>query len=59
MAGQSPITALTLEPDYTGDIAIVQSSNFSTLFILSRKQHLEDGVIDVRRRLYRSAPSDS
>ncbi|KAM4060743.1 lipocalin-like domain-containing protein [Hirsutella rhossiliensis] len=32
--------------DYTGDIAIVQSSNFSTLFILSRKQHLEDKVID-------------
>lgn len=34
--------------DYTGEVAVVQSANFSTLFILSRKQKLEDGVVDVR-----------
>ena len=34
-------------PDYAGDFAIVQSNNFSTLFILSRKQHPEDSVLDV------------
>lgn len=32
--------------DYTGDIAIVQSNNFSTLFVLSREQHLEETVLD-------------
>ncbi|KAG7148502.1 Outer membrane lipoprotein Blc like [Verticillium longisporum] len=32
--------------DYTGDFAIVQSSNFSTLFILSREQQVEDDVLD-------------
>jgi apolipoprotein D and lipocalin family protein len=32
--------------DYANDIAIVQSSNFSTLFILSREQHLGDAVLD-------------
>ncbi|KAH7038388.1 Calycin-like protein [Microdochium trichocladiopsis] len=32
--------------DYTGDIALVQASNFSTLFVLSRKQHLEESVLD-------------
>ncbi|KXJ85329.1 Calycin-like protein [Microdochium bolleyi] len=32
--------------DYTGEIAIVQASNFSTLFVLSRKQHLEEAVLD-------------
>ncbi|KEY74603.1 hypothetical protein S7711_05034 [Stachybotrys chartarum IBT 7711] len=31
--------------DYANDIAIVQSSNFTTLFILSREQHLEESVI--------------
>ncbi|KAM3502260.1 hypothetical protein MY10362_004967 [Beauveria mimosiformis] len=31
---------------YTGEIAIVQSSNFSNLFILSRKQHLEEKRLD-------------
>jgi apolipoprotein D and lipocalin family protein len=39
--------------DYTGDIAIVQSNNFSTLFVLSREQHLEETVLDV------SAPPSS
>uniref|UniRef100_A0A0B7K8X2 Lipocalin/cytosolic fatty-acid binding domain-containing protein n=1 Tax=Bionectria ochroleuca TaxID=29856 RepID=A0A0B7K8X2_BIOOC len=33
-------------PDYANDIALVQSNNFSTLFILSRQQQLEDSVID-------------
>ncbi|OAQ97357.1 hypothetical protein LLEC1_01282 [Akanthomyces lecanii] len=28
--------------EHTGDIAIVQSANFSNLFILSREQHLEE-----------------
>jgi len=32
--------------DYTGDFAIVQSANFSTLFVLSRQQHLEESVLD-------------
>ncbi|PHH90107.1 hypothetical protein CDD83_4481 [Cordyceps sp. RAO-2017] len=32
--------------DYTGDIAIVQTSNFKTLFILSRERHLKDSVIE-------------
>ncbi|KAI9899490.1 hypothetical protein N3K66_005951 [Trichothecium roseum] len=32
--------------DYTGDIAIVQSNNFSTLFVLSREQHFEDKLLD-------------
>ncbi|KAL6868832.1 hypothetical protein ACO1O0_000154 [Amphichorda felina] len=32
--------------DYAGDFAIVQSNNFSTLFILSREQHPEDSVLD-------------
>lgn len=33
--------------DLADDIAIVQSNNFTTLFILSREQHLEDTVLDV------------
>ncbi|KAK7221835.1 hypothetical protein V2G26_009838 [Clonostachys chloroleuca] len=32
--------------DYANEIALVQSNNFSTLFILSRQQQLEDSVID-------------
>ncbi|KAJ1324218.1 apolipoprotein D and lipocalin family protein [Microdochium nivale] len=32
--------------DYTGEIAIVQASNFSTLFVLSREQHLDETVLD-------------
>jgi hypothetical protein len=33
--------------DYTGDFAIVQSSNFTTLFVLSRERQVEDSVLDV------------
>ena len=33
--------------DYTGDFAIVQSSNFTTLFVLSREREVEDSVLDV------------
>jgi apolipoprotein D and lipocalin family protein len=33
--------------DYTGDWAVVQSRNFSTLFLLSREQHPGDEAIDV------------
>ncbi|KAM5341768.1 hypothetical protein ACJ41O_014799 [Fusarium nematophilum] len=33
--------------DYTGDFAIVQSNNFTTLFVLSRKQHVEETALDV------------
>jgi hypothetical protein len=33
--------------DYTGDFAIVQSSNFTTLFVLSREREVEDEVLDV------------
>ncbi|KAM0276539.1 hypothetical protein ACHAQH_006640 [Verticillium albo-atrum] len=32
--------------DYTGDFAIVQSNNFTTLFILSRERQVEDDVLD-------------
>ncbi|KLU92939.1 hypothetical protein MAPG_11887 [Magnaporthiopsis poae ATCC 64411] len=32
--------------DYTGDFAIVQSSNFSTLFVLSREQRPPGAVLD-------------
>ncbi|KAI6779355.1 uncharacterized protein J7T54_000453 [Emericellopsis cladophorae] len=32
--------------DLADDIAIVQSNNFTTLFVLSREQHLEDAVLD-------------
>ncbi|GJC93140.1 Lipocalin-like domain-containing protein [Colletotrichum higginsianum IMI 349063] len=32
--------------DYTPDFALVQSSNFSTLFVLSRQQNPEDAVLD-------------
>ncbi|KAK3368538.1 Calycin-like protein [Podospora didyma] len=32
--------------DYTGDFSIVQSNNFSTLFILSRDQHPKEAVLD-------------
>ncbi|KAI9162854.1 Temperature-induced lipocalin-1 [Paramyrothecium foliicola] len=32
--------------DYANDIAIVQASNFSTLFVLSRDQHPEASVLD-------------
>jgi hypothetical protein len=34
-------------PDYTGDFAIVQSNNFTTLFVLSREREVEDSVLDV------------
>jgi hypothetical protein len=34
-------------PDYTGDFAIVQSNNFTTLFVLSREREVEDDVLDV------------
>ena len=33
--------------DYTGDFAIVQASNFTTLFVLSRERNVEESVIDV------------
>jgi hypothetical protein len=33
--------------DYTGDFAIVQSNNFTTLFVLSREREVEDSVLDV------------
>ncbi|TLD34022.1 hypothetical protein PspLS_01102 [Pyricularia sp. CBS 133598] len=32
--------------DYTGDFAVVQTYNFSTLFVLSRNQHPEEAVLD-------------
>ncbi|KAM7184957.1 Calycin-like protein [Naviculisporaceae sp. PSN 640] len=32
--------------DYTGDFSLVQTNNFTTLFLLSRKQHPEPAVID-------------
>ncbi|EJT75733.1 hypothetical protein GGTG_05664 [Gaeumannomyces tritici R3-111a-1] len=32
--------------DYTGDVAIVQSNNFSTLFVLSREQRPPAAVLD-------------
>ncbi|KAH7368810.1 Calycin-like protein [Plectosphaerella cucumerina] len=32
--------------DYTGDFALVQSNNFTTLFVLSREQHPEEEVLD-------------
>ncbi|KAG9254508.1 Calycin-like protein [Emericellopsis atlantica] len=32
--------------DLADDIAIVQSNNFTTLFVLSREQHLEEAVLD-------------
>lgn len=35
--------------DYTGDWAIVQSNNFTTLFVLSREQNPEEAVLDVSR----------
>lgn len=33
--------------DYTGEFAIVQSNNFTTLFVLSREREVEDSVLDV------------
>lgn len=30
-----------------GEFAIVQTSNFSTLFLLSREQHVDNGTIEV------------
>jgi apolipoprotein D and lipocalin family protein len=36
--------------DYTGDFAIVQSNNFTTLFVLSREREVEDSVLDVSFR---------
>lgn len=36
-----------MRPDYNPDFAIVQSNNFTTLFILSRQRQVEDSVIDV------------
>lgn len=36
-----------LDIDYTGDFAIVQSNNFTTLFVLSREREVEDSVLDV------------
>jgi len=41
------LTSCGVSADYTGDFAIVQSANFSTLFVLSRQQHLEESVLDV------------
>lgn len=35
-------------PDYTPDFAIVQSNNFTTLFVLSRQQNPAEEVLDVR-----------
>ncbi|KDN64791.1 putative lipocalin-like domain-containing protein [Colletotrichum sublineola] len=32
--------------DYTPDFALVQSNNFTTLFVLSRQQNPEDAVLD-------------
>ena len=36
-----------LDVDYTGDFAIVQSNNFTTLFVLSREREVEYDVLDV------------
>lgn len=33
--------------DYTGEFSLVQSNNFTTMFLLSRNQHPDDKVIDV------------
>jgi apolipoprotein D and lipocalin family protein len=38
---------IVLIADYTGDFAIVQSNNFTTLFVLSREREVEDSVLDV------------
>jgi hypothetical protein len=43
--GRERLCSLT-RADYTADIAIVQSNNFSTLLVLSREQHLEETVLD-------------
>ncbi|KAM0715535.1 hypothetical protein Q7P37_009033 [Cladosporium fusiforme] len=32
--------------DYAGDFAIVQSNNFTTLFVLSREREVEDSLLD-------------
>lgn len=45
-AHHCPLTDLSVE--YTGKIAIVQGTNFSNLFILSREQNLKEEVLDVR-----------
>jgi len=37
---------IVLIADYTGDFAIVQSNNFTTLFVLSREREVEDSVLD-------------
>ncbi|EGX91544.1 Calycin-like protein [Cordyceps militaris CM01] len=36
--------------EYTGDLAIVQSANFSNLFILSRAQHVDEDCLDASSR---------
>ena len=33
--------------DYTGDFAIVQSNNFTTLFVLSRQRNIAEDVVQV------------
>lgn len=33
--------------DYTGEFSLVQSNNFTTMFLLSRNQHPDDKVIEV------------
>lgn len=33
--------------DYTGEFSLVQSNNFTTMFLLSRNQHPDEKVIDV------------
>ena len=43
--------------DYTGEFSVVQSNNFSTLFILSREQHPKPEVVDVSTYLLFTGPT--
>ncbi|KAK5651923.1 hypothetical protein OQA88_11582 [Cercophora sp. LCS_1] len=38
--------------DYTGEFSLVQSNNFTALFILSRNQHPDEKVLDCKRTLW-------
>ena len=41
------MACVDMSVDLADDIAIVQSNNFTTLFVLSREQHLEESKLDV------------
>lgn len=44
--------------DYTGEFSLVQSNNFTTMFLLSRNQHPDEKVIDVSA-FFRTSREDS